>query len=1328
MERHKNIKSTVYALKYQPMSTKTFIDHEQKKEKKEQPERYLYLPRKSKLRKVLYTEIPDTVNQMKLGEILEEQWDVSPPEAIIAITGISHQFNIKDKRSLKKELVKAVVSTGSWIVTCGTESGVVQFIEDAVIDHVTSTKIYIPIVGILSKRVLDEVKPLKRVLKVDTDVDGERIRIRTNSTKETLDPNHTQFIVIGDQGIKHPGGSASSECRKAFESFLSNIKVADFKTDKCNDNHTIHKHGTRRQRAQNEKDEILPVVLVLLEGGIEAMETAWRVLANDNPVVVIDGSGGAADFLSACSSCYQRATSANMRIECDQNNLLDCVENIHELITECFEDDSQEKKAKELATLCLKKQKLIRVYSLKEKTITVDELIQDAIFDTYTEYYKTEVSNPRKSTNENDMKINIVQKQLKLVQKWKRCDIAMKDIFKTKNRNQLKDLQTLDEDRMYRLQHEIENLIINVQKRYGSMHADLLAYYDQLKLKRLLITEENDEHNYTVLSTAVNKLVDHVRHMPIEDIKGVANKLKKIQAEFDKERKIMKKNEMQSINTMKEQIETMMIKFLNKYVDIINNLAESYEIFKKSVLQMQSFNEQKLDELEMKIDKLKEKCVSTDEYKHFKDDALQLKKIIKAKNFIDKNKAKYFTDVSKSLTTLMEGMEGEFERNEEQFKEILTEFVDCVDSDDELAIQLIDQHWGKFRKSEEDIEKQEELQYETKKLKAQQKELQNETEELNFKQEALQNEKKKLKAKEEQLNEEVKVNVKLKMSLDKNIKLKEITARLLERKNRKNNKILSAVNNFIIDLFEDTEFKLYDFKGSELDVIYKDKPFHHLFVWAVLVNWREMAMIFWELETDHTCSALFASAILNELADKALFSKHMHLSVSLKENARHFETLACNVMTELYNTNRESALKTLVTKVGRYNSTPLKIAVSQKLNKFMAHTACQAQLNSIWSGDVAVYTPFWRIGMVTFFPILLIQSIGFITMKRKYLTSKQIGPRLDQHADQNQNDNSNNKTGLFLRIFNVLYCVYRFYCAPVTKFFVYMIAYMTFVVIFAIFVLTDLYPLSESPPSLLELATWVWTLSLAIEEIRQILQTNKGSLLKNLKFWAKDVWNIFDITIFIGPKVVMIGRMFGDLGFFIALYALFVFSFGIIYQALLFPNSVSSPWELIKDLVYLPYWQLYGELHLEQIEGKEPTKCTNNPQLYTNGTMERCAVTNQYNALMMAVYLVLTNILLVNILIAMFSQTFQTVQDNSEIIWKFHRYALVYEYYERPMFPIPIVIHLWRIVVFCNGKLRKTKKYGGAFVFDVKPEEIERLHIVEKKCIRNLSERTFFCS
>ncbi|XP_052077425.1 transient receptor potential cation channel subfamily M member 1-like isoform X4 [Mytilus californianus] len=1411
MERHKNRKSTVFSFQFQPIATQIFNNDEQK-QKNRSADRYLYLPRKSKLRKVLYTQVPDTND---LGRVLENDWLVSPPEAIIAITGISHQFNIKDKRNLKKDLIEAVISTGSWIVTCGTESGVVQFIEDAVNDHVASTTYNIPIVGLLSKRVLDEIKPLKRVLKVKTNDNGGRIRIRTNSTKETLDPNHTQFIVLGDQGRKLQGGCALSECRNAFESFLSNIKYADFDTKKDKEPN-ITKYDTQSKHAQC---ETLAVVLVLVEGGIEAMKTVSSVLANNKHVVVINGSGGAANFLS---TCYRRDTSFKREGNPEPATLSDYNEDIEELIDECFENDSKEleEEAQKLAKHCPQKLKLIHIYSLENKTTKVAEFIQNAIFNTYQEYYKTKVKHEDPNTKK-ALKINAVKKQLKLVEKWKRCDIAEKNIFIAKNRNELKWLQTLNEDRMNILQNKTEDVIIAIQKDYKDMAKDLSESYKQLKNGILQLKADYS----SVLSTAFDKLAEHAGIMPVAFLKDpeddkyeVLNEIETALADTLNEKKV---NELQT------KIEEITGKFIQMYNDMIKNLADSFDEFKKSVLHFewvqkarcfsvlsksfyklvehmpvvnkeltdefyeiskefvnkQTFNEKRMNELKKKMSKQRRQCISEDfilYYEQFKEDLLQFMKKQKENYYVDENranyfmvinKAKYFTDVSTSFTALISSMEIKpSEKQGKDLNKISKEFVDeyekdnvselfkssllanrtdfvmlimekiesmssfildnlpnvfrlCIESKEELAIQLIEKHWNKQRVKEDTSDSPDEIH-------------------------------------------------------------DELTKELRRNKRKTNNRVLLSVNSFIIDLFEDPEFKLYDVKHitgnngntgdsgekgnkgdnggqdhEEIDLIYKDKPFHHLFVWAVLVNWREMAMIFWELETDHTCSALFASAVLNELADKALFSKHMHLSVSLKENARHFETLACNVMTELYSTDRESALKTLVTKVGRYNSTPLKIAVSQKLNKFMAHTACQAQLNSIWSGDVAVYTPLWRIGMVTFFPILLIQSIGFITMKRKYLTSKQISPCLDQLADQNPKDNSDNKTGFFLRIFNILYNVYRFYCAPVTKFFVYMIAYMTFVVIFAIFVLTDLYPLSESPPSLLEYASWGWTLSLAIEEIRQILQTNKGSLLKNLKYWAKDVWNIFDIVMylmfllsvvlrcllssdqfyfarmayavtlsmfilrsmhfffierFIGPKVVMIGRMFGDLGFFIALYALFVFSFGIMYQAVLFPNSVSSPWELLKDLVYLPYWQLYGELNIDRIEGKEPSECTKNPQLYTNGTMARCAVTNQYNALMLAVYLVLTNILLVNILIAMFSQTFQTVQDNSEIIWKFHRYALVSEYYERPMFPIPIVIHLWRIVVFCYDKLRTTKKYGGAFVYDVKPEEIERLHIVEK--------------
>ncbi|CAG2213476.1 unnamed protein product [Mytilus edulis] len=346
--------------------------------------------------------------------------------------------------------------------------------------------------------------------------------------------------------------------------------------------------------------------------------------------------------------------------------------------------------------------------------------------------------------------------------------------------------------------------------------------------------------------------------------------------------------------------------------------------------------------------------------------------------FKNDNKKKYFLALKYSFNELVEHVDympiADQGRLKLQLNGLREEFnnVHCIDTDDDAVIQLIDQDPVREKNN---CTKETKLQ-----LGEEIYSIQTELEE----------------------NENV-------LEIDRTrAQLREISARLKIKKDKRNNRILLAVNNFIIDLFEDTEFKLYDVKESEeIDLIYKDKPFHHLFVWAVLVNSREMAMIFWELETDHTCAALFASAVLNELAEKALFSKHMHHSASLKENAGHFETLACNLMTELYSIDRESALKTLVTKVGRFNSTPLKIAVSQKLKKFMAHTACQAQLNIIWSGDIAVYTSAWKI------------------------------------------------------------------------------AYMTFVIIFAIFVLTDLYPLAERPPSIFEYLTWVWTLSLAIEEIRQ---------------------------------------------------------------------------------------------------------------------------------------------------------------------------------------------------------------------------------------------------
>ena len=57
-----------------------------------------------------------------------------------------------------------------------------------------------------------------------------------------------------------------------------------------------------------------------------------------------------------------------------------------------------------------------------------------------------------------------------------------------------------------------------------------------------------------------------------------------------------------------------------------------------------------------------------------------------------------------------------------------------------------------------------------------------------------------------------------------------------------------------------------------------------------------------------------------------------------------------------------------------------------------------------------------------------------------------------------------------------------------------------------------------------------------------------------------------------------------DLLFFFFIFAVFLLSFGVAYQANLYPNSPPS-WYLLKSVIYIPYWQMYGELFLENMEG-----------------------------------------------------------------------------------------------------------------------------------------------
>ena len=47
----------------------------------------------------------------------------------------------------------------------------------------------------------------------------------------------------------------------------------------------------------------------------------------------------------------------------------------------------------------------------------------------------------------------------------------------------------------------------------------------------------------------------------------------------------------------------------------------------------------------------------------------------------------------------------------------------------------------------------------------------------------------------------------------------------------------------------------------------------------------------------------------------------------------------------------------------------------------------------------------------------------------------------------------------------------------------------------------------------------------------------------------------------------------------------FIAAYGLASQSIMYPNSPLE-WTLIQDVLRKAYWQIYGELFLEEIEGK----------------------------------------------------------------------------------------------------------------------------------------------
>ncbi|KAL8568792.1 hypothetical protein ACOMHN_000075 [Nucella lapillus] len=314
---------------------------------------------------------PETIVQL-----MTKSWGLDLPKLLITVHGglLNFELQPKLKRVFRKGLLKAARTTGAWIITNGTNTGVTKHVGDAISDRTTKAKNKVVAVGIAPWGIVERKEDL---IGHDAVVPYHCVS-STKINSSVLNSNHSYFLLADNGTVGKYGGEIIF--RRKLEKYIAQQKICitnDF------------------------KGRGVPVISVVLEGGANTVRAVLEYVTDNPPVpvVVCDGSGRAADLLAFA---HKYTLEDGTMPESLRDQLIMTIQKIFQYTVE-----QAEKLFIELM-LCVKKKELITVFRMGEGSQDIDLAILTALL---------------KGTNASSMD------QLNLVLAWDRVDIARSHIF-----------------------------------------------------------------------------------------------------------------------------------------------------------------------------------------------------------------------------------------------------------------------------------------------------------------------------------------------------------------------------------------------------------------------------------------------------------------------------------------------------------------------------------------------------------------------------------------------------------------------------------------------------------------------------------------------------------------------------------------------------------------------------------------------------------------------------------------------------------------------------------------------------------------------------------
>ena len=583
-----------------------------------------------------------------------------------------------------------------------------------------------------------------------------------------------------------------------------------------------------------------------------------------------------------------------------------------------------------------------------------------------------------------------------------------------------------------------------------------------------------------------------------------------------------------------------------------------------------------------------------------------------------------------------------------------------------------------------------------------------------------------------------------------------------------------------------------------------DNIFRDLMLFSLLLKRRRFAEVVWRDSSNHLGGALMASVFLKNLAQLAKATAMTELANDYEEEAQIWQQRLLDLLSRCYDAKPHLCHLMLVRGLDQWqDKNILEIGLQSFDKDLISHSAVQAMLGQIWHGRIASFTPLYLIYLVALCPLFWPLILKFQFTRESIWQWSESSNADNSTTDIEENQDSENESDdnasvadddvgneAFLKTsfkplnnksnrIGFALALWYLYQAPNVKLIMHAMSTLVFLLFFTFFILTSF----GGSIGFVECFIWIWALAILIEDVdmtrfgmeSKFLAANSafsmfnfGSVIANmlvlvafvcrltlptewyvvchtsyclscLVFWVDSLRFLLVIQS-LGPKVMMLFKMFQELLFFLIIYTMLLFAFAVSIHSLLHPrneiSSVSDFFSVLVQVVYFRWWNLAGvglDETRSEVEGEEEREALGQVGLTTglNGSNFSDASPNSHplpmaaptllsssslpitsyqkhllvidstsgkhyhvvTAILLVIYLILTNILLLNMLIALLSMKVEEVKVDSSRLWRFSAFKVATRFYFKravpPPFNLPFfVAHLF---VFLVAKLTKSK-------------------------------------